>query len=276
MDDEKKSAADLQREQIQVTLNTPLEDETSDDKEQDTSNDDKKEVKEEEKKEEIEVKEKTAEELEAEKAAAKTTRERDRVQKRIDKITAEKAALLKELEEVKAKLEAKAKEGEVVLTEDDIKKEAERIANEKIALKEFNQACDRIADAGVKADKDFNKKVKEMADDIGPIPSQMIGMLDDLDNGGEVLSYLTNNVDEAEEIYSLPMGKMASRLAKISTKLIKPPKQVSKVPAPNEPVNANNKNNETVLSDKDDMDTWVRKRNKQVMEREAARRGGMR
>jgi chromosome segregation ATPase len=222
IDDEEKvvekTPLETQRESIEVTSHTKEEE--------------KEEVEEEvEEKEVIETKveevETKVEKTEAELAAAKTTKERERIQRRIDKLTAEKKLLEKTNTELQAKLEAKVKEGEVVLTEDDIEKRAKQKADIQIQQQNFDAACNRLADAGIAADKDFTKKVAAMAEDIGPIPGELIGVLDDLDNGGEVLSYLTNNIDEAEEIWKLSLAKQASNLANISFRLINPAKAVS-------------------------------------------------
>lgn len=268
MDDEKpeKTPLELQRESIKVTVPEPVEDEQEEEKVEE-----KAEEKVEAKEEVIEEKAEEVEDLEEQKAAAKTTRERERLQKRIDKVTGEKKALEAENAALKKQLEAKIAEGEVPLTEADIKKEAERIAKETVLKNDFDAACNRLQKFGVKADKDFDTKIQAMAEDIGPIPSQLIGMLDDLDNGGEVLAYLANNVDDAEEIWSLSMAKQATRLAKISAKITPKPKAISKVPAPNEPVKPGGKGTEVTLNDKMSMDDWVRAREKQLAARRAMR-----
>jgi hypothetical protein len=266
IDDEEKvvekSPVESQRESIEVTSHTNEDEEI------------KEEVVEEKVETKIEEKEEKIEKTEEELAAAKTVKERERIQRRIDKLTAEKKLLERTNADLQAKLDAKAKEGDVVLTKEDVDKEATRIADAKVMQQNFDAACNRLADAGKATDKDFDKKVAAMAEDIGPIPGELIAVLDDLDNGGEVLSYLTNNVDEAEEIWKLSLAKQAAKLAKISIKLVKPPKTVSKAPNPIEAVTKTNKDTNTVvLSDKEPMEEWVRKREAQIAKREAERRG---
>jgi len=116
-----------------------------------------------------------------------------------------------------------------------------------------------------------------MAEEIGPIPGQMIGALDDLDNGGAVLSYLASNVDEAEEIYALPPMRMVSALNKLGFKLekaaikIKPP---SKVPAPLEGVGGNSRPASPTITAADDklsVSDWISKRNKEIESKRARR-----
>ena len=77
----------------------------------------------------------------------------------------------------------------------------------------------------------------------------MVGMLDDMEDGGKVLAHLANDIDIYEEVRELPMAKMATRLAKISTQIAadeakaaaeakkaKDPKTPSKVPDPVQPI----------------------------------------
>ena len=115
----------------------------------------------------------------------------------------------------------------------------------------------------------------------------MIGILDDLDNGGAILNYLIDNLDEAERVYALSPAKMAVELTKLSTKIVKEAeekaaaekaakkKEISKVPEPKEPVNGSAKLSEEP-KDTDSMDDWVAKRNKQVAERAERKRQGLR
>lgn len=267
-----KNAAE--RETIAVTNNDKKEeveakgddDDKSDNVDEDKKDDDEQDDKEGEKEEDEEGEKVEAKEDDPEKLKRTITR----LQKRLDKETGSKKDLKRELETAQKALEAT---GEERLTKADVEKEAKRIADAELIKRDFENACNRLDKEGKKLDKEFNKKIDAMAEDIGPIPGMMIGILDDLDNGGAVLSYLANNVDEAEEIYPLSPAKMALKLSKISDKIIeaaKPKKQISKTPPPNDPVGGGVKI-VTALSDKDDMDTWVRKRQVQIDE---ARRAG--
>lgn len=225
--------------------------------------------------EKIENSTKTEAELNDEKAAAKTAAEKQKIQKRIDREVSKRKALETELNNVKAQLAAK-ETGEGKFTEKDVETKSEELANQKLAERDFNNACSRLQKAATKLDKDFPDKIKELADDIAPIPGAMIGILDDLDNGGLVLSHFTTDPDEYERIISLNPTKMAVELTKLSEKLSKPkPKPLSKVPAPNEPVGGGARI-ETPLSDKEPMADWVAKRNRQVEERRKAKLAGMR
>jgi hypothetical protein len=84
--------------------------------------------------------------------------------------------------ETETALETKKAEGEETLTEADVETRAEAKAAQKVADAEFTRACNRLADAAEKIDKDFSKKVEELAKEVAPIPSAMVATLDDIDN----------------------------------------------------------------------------------------------
>ena len=253
----------------------------------------KEEVEEEESEEEIESEEEseeekveeTAEEKAAREAsetqAAKDKRKEERIQKRIDKAVA--AQRTAEAEVAKWRALAEAKPDDEKLTKEQVEARAEAIAAEKVAAKEmeraqadFNKACDKLQDAANKIDKEFTPKVVAMADELGPIPSRVIGILDDLENGAEVLKFMVDDIDEAEKIYDLKdkPERLAIALVRISDKLAlakkPPPKQISKVPDPMKPVNGNRVQS-TQITQKDTtpegMENYVRKRQLQIEQR---------
>lgn len=213
----------------------------------------------------------------AEKIVAKAKRKDDRMQRRIDEATA--AA-----KQAKAELEAfKAANPNVKLTEEEVEAKAEALSAQKLAAKQaediqkkFDDACSKLAKDATKIDKDFNNKVEDMAEQFGPIPSFMIGVLEDFENGAEVLALMANDDDIAEKIYNLKSSpaKMTRELVTISNKLIeakkKPRKEISKVPDPVEPVNGS-RHVSTVITEADtkDMPNYVAKRRAQ---QEAARK----
>lgn len=207
----------------------------------------------------------------AEKITAKAKRKDDRMQRRIDEAIAAKKTAEEALDAFK-----KANP-DVKLTEAEVSEKAELIANQKLAAKnaadiqeKFDNACAKLAKDATKIDPKFNDKVEDMAEQFGPIPSFMIGVLEDFDNGAEVLSALVNDDELAEKIYNLKASpaKMTNALIRISDKLIEakkaPKKQISKVPDPVEPVNGN-RHVSTVITEADtkDMDKYVTKRRAQ-------------
>lgn len=233
----------------------------------------------------IEKVEETAEEKTAreakERAEFKAKRKDERVQKRIDKAVAAQGLAEAELARVKLLLDAKPADEK--LTEAEVQARAEAIANEKITTAEvtrlqleFNKNCDKIQDAAEKLDTEFTKKVNELAAEIGPLPTRMMNVLFELENGPAVLAYLVNDVDEAERIYDLNnkperLGIALARLADKLAEEAKPkPKQISKVPDGVKPVNGNRVQS-SVITAKDTtpegMDNYVRKRRLQMEQR---------
>lgn len=214
-----------------------------------------------------------------EKETAKLQRKQDRMQRRIDKAVADKKTAEAEIARLKAQLEANPDQK---LTAEEIEAKAQALADKKSAEKEardlekqFDAACDKLAKAANKADKDFDSKIQELAEDIGPIPSFMIGILEDLDNGGEVLAHIANDDELAEDIWKMRPTKMTKKLVEIAAQLDnakKPPKkQISKVPDPITPVRTNQRISNTITeADVKDMDRFVAKRRAQMAERRKA------
>lgn len=273
-----KTAVELERESIQVTSSNDKpadkpEDKPAEEKTEETEEEQEEEQEEtEEEQEEGEGEEGEEETEEAKAKAAETTdkdkRKQDRVQKRIDKLSAETKAAKEALRlatEKLAALEADNKDG--LMTKDEMQVEAKKLADQEIAQRDFVNACNKLADDAAKIDKTFDTKIKAVAEEAGPIPSVMIGILNDLDNGGSILNHLASDIDEYERVISLPPTKMALELAKLSTKLTKQkpgPKPISKMPPPNERLGGKASRNDLVLRDDEPMSDWVAKRNAQV------------
>lgn len=296
LDDEKgKSDVEKQREGIKTTNSN-----SGDDKKEDENNksDDKIDDKEGDKKGEEDNKESDEDgedgededkegdenkeeekELSAEqKEIAKLQKTVERLQKRIGKTTGEKAAIAQQLTDAKKSLEAKVEAGEG-LTEEEVERRAEIKANEKTAKRAFEAAQNKLLKEATKVNKDFKTKLDEIVDDLGGveaggIPGAMIGILEDLDNGGAVLAYLADNPEDYEEVIGLNVAKMSNRLNRISDKIIeaaKPPiKKISKVPEPPAKDLKGNQSSPGVLNPKN-MNEFVRLRNQQVEDRRKAR-----
>lgn len=216
-----------------------------------------------------------------EKQAAKAQRKADRMQRRIDENVAARKAAEAEVARLKAQLEANP---EQKLTEEEVEAKAEALAAKRLAERQakemqeqFDAACEKLAKDASKIDKDFNVKINEIAEQFGPIPSFMIGVLEDFENGGEVLAYIANDDDIAEQIYSYKNkpAKLTKELVAISNQLIeakKPkPKALSKVPDPVKPVGSTRVvSNVITEADTKNMESYVAKRQRQMMEKRKA------
>lgn len=214
-----------------------------------------------------------------EKEAAKAQRKQDRTQRRIDRLVAEKKAAEAENARLKEQLAANPDQK---LTAEEVEARAEALATKKAQDKEladlqakFDADCEVLAKAATKVDKQFDDKINELAEDLGRIPSFMIGVLADMDNGGEVLAHIANDDELAEDIWKARPTKMTKLLVEISTKLAdakkKPKKQISKVEAPGEPVKGSRVvSNMITEADTKNMDVYVAKRMKQMAEKRKA------
>jgi len=277
--DGEKTAAELEREQIEVQELEKKEEKEDDKSDSDGEGDSKdgETVEAEAGKEETEeeVVEETAEEKtireadEAAEADTKSKRQVERMQKRIDTLTAKTRTTETENAELKKLLDAKKEDGSLTLTEEEVERRAELKAEEKLGARQFQKSVDSLAKGANALDKEFNKNIKIVTDEIALLPPVMIGILEDLENeagknvGAEVLVYLSKNIDAYEDIYSLSEGRMALKLQTLANKITKKPaKPVSQVPAPNKPVGGNNV--QSPLNDKMTDDEWIAKRNADV------------
>ena len=235
-----KTAAQIERESIKVTSGKPIIEEV---KEEEAENEPEPEAdaeegdgEGEEDKEEGEA-DPPKELTEEQKTIQALEKKLERAQRRAGKTAAERDENKKLVRELKTQLDAKVAEGTQPLTEDEVNRRAKEIANTELTAREFNKAQENLIDAATAIDKNFMSKVRELAADVAPLPEFFIGALDDIDNGGAVLNYLTDNPDEYEDLLKAnsPM-KVMKGLVKISDKLIeaaKPKvKKVSQAPEP--------------------------------------------
>lgn len=282
--DGEKTAAELEREAIEVEevkKEEPKEDDKSDSNgEGDNKDDETVEAEADKEETEEEVVEETAEEKtireanEAAEADTKSKRQVERMQKRIDTLTAKTRTTETENAELKKLLDAKKEDGSLTLTEEEVERRAELKAEEKLGARQFQKAVDSLAKGANALDKEFNKNIKIVTDEIALLPPVMIGILEDLENeagknvGAEVLVYLSKNIDAYEDIYSLSEGRMALKLQNLANKITKKPaKPVSQVPAPNKPVGGNNV--QSPLNDKMSDEEWINRRNAELKAKRA-------
>ena len=203
----------------------------------------------------------------------------ERLQKRVGKTAGERDEIKKELKAAKTALEAKVADGEQPLTEEEVNRRAKQIADEELTVREFNRAQEKLIEDATKIDKNFMSKVNDLAAEVAPLPQFFIGALNDIENGGAVLNYLTDNHDEYEDLINKPNPmKIMKGLLDISNKLIEASKpKVKKISGTPNPPKApkGNSSSPDVLPPKptENMAEFVRLRNKQVEERRKQRMG---
>lgn len=272
-----KTPAQIERESIKVTNgsekeeakeeeNTEDEVVESDDNEEDEEGDGDKEDKEEAEKES------TPEQKEIQALQKKL----ERAQRRAGKTAAERDENKKKVRELETALAAKVAEGSQPLTEEEVNRRARELANQDLTQREFDAAQEKLIEDAIKVDKTFMSKVRDMAEEVAPLPEFFIGALNDLDNGGEVLNYLTDNVDEYEDLLKKKGAvRVMKGLIEISNKLIeasKPkPKKISQAPEPPKAPRGNNKNPDALPpKPTSNMEEFIRVRNAQVKARREA------
>ena len=178
---------------------------------------------------------------------------KSRAQKRIEALIQEKHDLTRQLEEAKSnKPEPKTKE----LDPDDFddyddylsavevnkpKEETKEAPKQDDSAVVIEQIQEKFEDSREKYE-DFDEKVTGM-----PILTiEMLSVLNESDDAGEVAYYLANNPKEAKALSQLSLGKMAIEVGKIEVKLSSPKevapitKKVTSAPDPVTPVGGAN------------------------------------
>jgi hypothetical protein len=277
-----------EREAINVEVGTDKTKEANkDNNEENEENDDNKDDDEDNKDDEEnkENDDETGEETEEEKAErvakekeekeAKRIRKEERQQRKWDRLAAERNAALEEAERLRKQIAENNPDG---LTEEEVERRAEEKANKKLQDKEaerkareFDKSIRDLEIAAKKVDPKFDDKLNEMTAELDrKVPGEVISILSDLDhkNGGEVLNYLTENIDEADDIFDMSLHRMTQKLIRISDKL-KDAKKDGKTstrrqpPPPLNTVRESGRPESTTLTGKEDMDTFVRMRERQ-------------
>ena len=119
----------------------------------------------------------------------------------------------------------------------------------------------RVAEAESKYD-DFDEKVG----DLKPNSALTIAIMES-ENGPDIAHYLADHLDEAQAIAQLPALAQIRAIGRLEAKLLAAPakpKTPSKAPAPISPVNGGSGATNEMPSDKDDINTWMRKENERM------------
>jgi len=277
-----KTPAQIERDNIKVTGGEQKEEEKEIEGEEDNNEegDDKEadEEKGEDDKEEDDDTEKEPKELTEEQKQIQALKKKlERAQRRAGKTASERDENRKKVKELEAALAAKLEEGTQPLTEEEVNRRARELANQDLTVREFNAAQDKLIADATAIDKNFMSKINELAQDVAPLPEFFIGALNDLDNGGEVLNFLTDNPDDYENLLKKPNPmRIMKGLVDISNKLLeakKPkPKKVSNAPEPAGKLKGSTKSPDQMPIDPTkDMEGYIRVRAAQDKARREAR-----
>lgn len=283
-DEPEKTPAQLEREKIKVTHNKNDASSDSEDDDNENNLDEDNGGEEESEEEKDDEKEEGGEEEEKEltpeqKQIQALERKIERLQRRVGKTVAERDNIKKELVDAKTSLQAKLADGEQPLTEEEVTRRAKELADQELTQREFNRAQEKLINDAMVIDKKFMNKINDLAAEVAPLPEFFIGALADIDNGGAVLNYLSDNHDEYEDLLNRanPM-KIMKGLIKISEKLIedgKPkPKKISNTPEPPKAPKGNSSSPDTLPpKPTENMAEFVRIRNQQMEAKRKARMG---
>lgn len=215
------------------------------------------------------------EETEDEKAELEQLRKANKaLGKRISALSKDKrelhAKLQENIREVPKSEEEASGEGEEQPQRSDFKTKAEfeaaveaaadRKAAERLAVQEFNKACNAVEAAGSKAFGDKWSKAKaelSMLDDHGRIPMDILSVALETENPARVLFVLGNDIEKATELMGMTPIKRAIAMDKIASS--KPAERpASRTPPPVEPLGGRG-SREDRPSDRDSDEEWNRK-----------------
>lgn len=204
-------------------------------------------------------------------AVPTTEEERSAVQKRINAITKEKYALKARVAELEAKQAATPTE----LTnlppaelEKLVLQEATRIATETA----FNNRCNTIFQESVAKSPSFAEDI-QVLQNIGLTQNkELFDSVVESDNASDILVYLADNLDKAEDLMNLSPRAMIKELTKLELKLasgeVKAKKPVSSAPTPIKPIAS--RGVAGAIDPAKDPKAWAEQRNKEL----AAKRRG--
>lgn len=131
----------------------------------------------------------------------------------------------------------------------------------------FDLKCNDTFDKGAKEfGKEFESNLENLKE-VG-INERALRVIVDADAPHKVLHYLGSNPEEAEAIFDLPPVQMARALGRIEANLAAPksPPKISSAPEPVRPVTTRSTGS-AAPTDKDDMQTWLQKREAQLRAR---------
>lgn len=194
--------------------------------------------------------------------------------KRISALSKDKrelhAKLQENIREVPKNEEDASGEGEEAPQRSDFKTKAEfeaaveaaadRKAAERLAVQEFNKACNAVEAAGSKAFGDKWARAKaelSMLDDHGRIPMDILSVALETENPARVLFVLGNDIEKATELMGMTPIKRAIAMDKIASS--KPAERpASKTPPPVEPLGGRGSRDDRP-TDRDSDEEWNRK-----------------
>lgn len=165
--------------------------------------------------------------------------------------------------EYEAKLKAlEQKENNTPLTEAELEKRADILAEQKAQVRLFEGACRNLETAAEREKPGFEARLTKLQESVDPVPRSMIESLFEVDNGHSVLNALTEDLDLAAKVYAMTPVKQAIEIGRISDKLkAAKAKKISNAPAPVGVLGGSAKTVATSLPrEEDSQEDWFKKR----------------
>lgn len=189
---------------------------------------------------------------------------RDKAQERINELVKQKYELAKQLEDYKnqARENISSENISPEIMKSLIEEEAYRIASEQ----SFNKRCDDIFQEGIKASESFQNDIITLNQmGFGNTYKEFFDEVVSSDAPVEIIQYLSEDLDRAEEIFALPIKKAIKLIAKLESDLKNKPKNikpVSKAPPPITPLGG--KPVKPAVTPEKDVKAWIAQRNKEL------------
>lgn len=193
----------------------------------------------------------------------------DDFEKRIARIAFEKRRAEKEARELRRRIEELEGRAPPAPKDEEMQRQIEQKALEMAKVQQYNDRANSIYQQGCQEFQDFPQKIAQLRD-MGVVSREFVEAADESGDAAKVLYYLSKNLDQAEQIASLPVHKMGVAMGKLVTKLSAPPpvKPQSKAPPPIKPVSGAPKR------ELGDMEMSIEEYMRREDERQAKRRFG--
>jgi DNA repair exonuclease SbcCD ATPase subunit len=185
-------------------------------------------------------------------------------EKRISEVTREKyehkraaEQAMQEAQQLREQL-ARVQSGEQYeAPEADVMTLAEQRAQQLLAERSFNEACNKVYHTGKTEFPDFDQAVSNLQ--MVGVGREFLELATTSDAGAKLIHHLGTDLDEAARIAALPPVQMARELTRLEFKLAQPvAKPVSKAPAPITPIGAGGAS-DSGLRDDLPIDEWMRR-----------------
>lgn len=145
------------------------------------------------------------------------------------------------------------------LSDAEINRRAEALANQRALQRSFDDACNRVADAGKSEYPDWSETLTTLGQ-MGGVPNAALEAITEAKDGHKLMDHLAKNPDEAMRIFALPPIRQAVEIARLETSLLAPKaRAISATPPPAKPLGGAQRITAD-LRDDEPMADWAKKR----------------